>query len=103
MKLLRSHPTLTIGTLALVFIGILFVFYSWAIGDVFTEVGKALAQPQSQAISGFNLSGASKLDLRGLISTSSSPEATTTPAVGAATTTAATPATASSSSAPVTP
>lgn len=76
MKLLRSHPTLIIGTLALGFIGILFVFYSWAIGDVFTEVGKALAEPQSQTISGFDLGGASKLDLRGLMGNSSPSTAT---------------------------
>jgi hypothetical protein len=77
-KFLYSHPNIFIGTLAVVFIGILIVFYSWAIGDVFNEISQALATPSAQSISDFNLSGASKLDLRGLINSTSSASATTT-------------------------
>jgi hypothetical protein len=46
---------------------ILASFYSWAIGDVFNQVSRALASPPAQSAVGFDLPGASKLDLRGLM------------------------------------
>ncbi len=77
-KFLHSHPNIFIGTLAVIFIGTLIIFYSWAIGDVFDQIEMALTTPSAQSTSGFNLSGASKLDLRGLTNgTSSAPEITT--------------------------
>jgi hypothetical protein len=66
-KFLHSHPNIVIGTLAVVFIVVLASFYSWAIDDVFDQMGRALASPSVQSAVGFDLPGASKLDLRGLM------------------------------------
>jgi hypothetical protein len=80
---LHSHPNLVIATLAAVFIVVLAGFYSWAIGDVFDQMDRALASASVQSAVGFDLPGASKLDLRGLVNsaapapavfTSSSPQ-----------------------------
>jgi hypothetical protein len=71
-KFLHSHPNIVIGMLAVVLIVALVSFYSWAIGDVFEQMGRALASPSAQSAVGFNLSGASKLDLRGLMNGSTS-------------------------------
>jgi hypothetical protein len=66
-KILHSHPNIVIGTLAAVLVVILVSFYSWGIGDVFAQMGRALASPSAQSAVGFDLPGASKLDLRGLM------------------------------------
>jgi len=66
-KLLHLHPNFVIGTLAAVFLGILVIFYLWATGNAFTELRLSLATPVSQTIGSFNLAGAAKLDLRGLV------------------------------------
>jgi hypothetical protein len=66
-KFLRSHPNIVIVTLATVLIVTLAGFYSWAIGNVFNQMSRALASPAAQSVAGFDLSGASKLDLRGLM------------------------------------
>lgn len=87
-KILHSHPNIIIGTLAVVFVVVLASFYSWAIGDVFNQMSRALASPSAQSAGGFDLSGASKLDLRGLmggavsvptVPTSSTSSSTSTP------------------------
>lgn len=70
-KILHSHPTIVIGTLVVVFIAVLVASYSWAIGDAVMEINSALAPPPAQSAEGFDLSSASKIDFRGLISTSS--------------------------------
>jgi hypothetical protein len=77
-KLLYSHPNIIIGTLAVVLVGTLLVgtlifFYSWAIDDMFSQIPRALIPPASQSITGFDLSAASKLDLRGLVNEAPSP------------------------------
>ncbi len=95
-KFLHSHPNIVIGTLAAVFIVALVSFYSWAIDDVFDQLGRALASPSAQSAVGFDLAGASKLDLRGLMDNGanlapvSSSVPVTAPSV-ATTTTSATP------------
>jgi hypothetical protein len=66
-KFLHSHPNIVIGTLATVLVIVLVSFYSWAIDDVFDQMGRALASPSAQNAVGFDLPGASKLDLRGLM------------------------------------
>lgn len=63
----HSHPNIIIGTLVVIFIIILAGFYSWAIDDVFTQISRSLASPLAQSVSGFDLSAASKLNLRGLM------------------------------------
>ena len=65
-KFLHSHPNIIIGTIAVVLVGTLVFFYSWAIDDMFSQIPRALMPPASKSITGFDLSGASKLDLRGL-------------------------------------
>jgi hypothetical protein len=64
---LHSHPNIVIGTLAVVLVVLLAGFYSWAIGDVFDQMGRALATPPAKSAVGFDLSGASNLNLRGLV------------------------------------
>lgn len=87
-KFLRSHPSITIGSLALVFIATLVVFYFWAINDAFTELRLALVPPVPQALTGFDLEGAAKLDLHGVATSSSAsapaPASATVPAPAAA-------------------
>jgi len=70
-KIIHSHPTIVIGTLVVVFIAVLVAFYSWTIGDAVMEINGALAPAPAQSAEGFDLSSASKIDFRGLISTSS--------------------------------
>jgi hypothetical protein len=70
-KIIHSHPTIVIGTLVLVFVAVIVLFYAWAIGDAVAEIDQALAPPTAESSGGFDLSAASKLDLRGLINTSS--------------------------------
>ncbi|HUC01483.1 MAG TPA: hypothetical protein VMA75_01090 [Candidatus Paceibacterota bacterium] len=70
-KFLRHHPSVVIGALAIIFVAALFAAYSWAINDVFMALHTALATPRSESVSGFDLASASKLDLRGLVSSSS--------------------------------
>lgn len=66
-KFLNAYPDFIIGTLALVFIAVLVVLYLWASGDIFTQINRALAPPVAQSAQGFNLSAASKLNMRGLV------------------------------------
>jgi hypothetical protein len=79
-KLLYSHPNIIIGTLAVVLVGTLIFFYSWAIDDMFSQIPRALIPPASQSITGFDLSAASKLDLRGLVNEAPSPAPASVPA-----------------------
>ncbi len=88
-KFLHSHPNVVIGTLAIALIVVLASFFSWAIGDVFDQMGRALASPSAQSATGFNLSGVSKLDLRGLIN-GAAPTSTPIPTTTAATSTSIT-------------
>jgi hypothetical protein len=75
---LHSHPNIVIGTLAAVFVLLLAAFYSWAIGDVFNQMSRALASASAQSAPGFDLPGASRLDLRGLVNgVAPAPTATT--------------------------
>ncbi len=66
-KFLYTHLNITIGALAVLFIAILAGFYLWAIGDVFGQMKRALMPSPSHDAVGFDLAGASKLDLHGLI------------------------------------
>jgi hypothetical protein len=77
-KFLHSHTTIIIGTLAVVFIVVLVSFYSWAIDDVFRQIDRALTSPSTQNAVGFDIPGASKLNLRGLVN-GATPTATSTP------------------------
>jgi hypothetical protein len=84
---LHSHPGVVIGTLAIAFVVVLAGFFSWAIGDIFNQMGRALAAPTAQSVVGFDLSGASKLNLRGLMNSAASTSAPTTSATSSAFTT----------------
>jgi hypothetical protein len=77
-KFFYSHPDTVIAAFALIFIGILVGLYSWASNDVFTEVHQALTSSPAQSSDSFDLAGAGKLDLRGLVSNPSTSPAPTT-------------------------
>jgi hypothetical protein len=76
---LHSHPNIVIGTLAGALVLVLVGFYSWAIDDVFDQMGRALASPSARSVVGFDLLGASKLDLRGLMDDGANPAPIPTP------------------------
>lgn len=66
-KILRKYPEAILTVLALVFLGIIFSYFSWGIGDALGTVNNAL-NPEiglGQNI-GFDVAGAQALDLRGL-------------------------------------
>jgi hypothetical protein len=65
-KKLFSHPEAIIATLALIFLIILIAFYFWATDAMVTQLHRSLVSAAPENVPGFNLSGASKLDLRGL-------------------------------------
>lgn len=67
-KNILAHPDILIGVFALIFLGILLSFYSWATGAIVAELHEAVIAPAPQAATGFDLQDASKLDLRGLVS-----------------------------------
>lgn len=87
-KFFYSHPDIVIAGCALVFLGFLLGFYLWAINDIFVQVHRALTFSSTQSANDFDLAGAAKLDLRGLMNGSSSaspiapapPVATSSPA-----------------------
>lgn len=83
-KTLFSHPDITIVTLAIVFLGILIFFYSWAIGVIVTQVHTALSASPGQTAAGFDVQEAGRLDLRGLLNQSSTTSTAAAPASGSA-------------------
>lgn len=87
-KIIHSHPNVIIATLALIFVIALVTIYSWAIGDVFMQVDRALASPLPQSAGGFDLSAAAALDLRGLMGGTTVAPAPAAPVAAATTTTA---------------
>ena len=66
-KKLYSHPDVIIATLAFVLLCTLAAFYSWATDAIITQLHRSLVSVPPQTAAGFNLDGASKLDLRGLL------------------------------------
>ena len=79
-KFLYSHPNFIIGAISGVFIGVLLVFYFWAINNVLIQLRLALIAPPPQNATGFDLAAAAKLDLRGLMNGTSSAPAAPAPA-----------------------
>ncbi|HUC31631.1 MAG TPA: hypothetical protein VMR99_03045 [Candidatus Paceibacterota bacterium] len=84
-KFFHSHSNFILGALALLFLGVLLAFFIWAVDDVFSQVRLALAPPTPQSAEGFDLTAASKLDLRGLVNGVPAPSTPATPAVNATT------------------
>ncbi len=78
-KKLFSHPDAILAVLALIFLVILVAFYFWATSAIVTQVHRSLVAPLPESASGFNLKGASALDLRGLLGQASSSPANSTP------------------------
>jgi len=66
-KKLYSHPDAIIAALAFVLLCTLAAFYSWATDAIITQLHRSLVSVPPQTAAGFNLDGASKLDLRGLL------------------------------------
>jgi hypothetical protein len=87
-KILRSHPNVVIGVLAIALLAVMVVFYIWTIDNVFVALHLALMAPVPNTSAGFDLSTASTLDLHGLAGTPAPSTASTTPtSTSAATTT----------------
>jgi hypothetical protein len=74
-KILHRYPIVVMIALLIIFVGILISFYVWGIGDIFSDIDQALVSPPSQSSGSFDLPGAAKLDLHGLVSTSTAPAA----------------------------
>jgi len=62
-KFLHSYPNIIIGTLAILFLVALIVFYFWAVDDVFADLRLGLSTPPPQGVQGFDLTGAEHLRL----------------------------------------
>jgi hypothetical protein len=71
-----SYTNSLVVGFAIIFFALLIVFYFWATGAIITQVRRSLILPSSASFSGFNITGASKLDLRGFSGqlSSSSPQ-----------------------------
>ena len=87
-KKLYAHPDIIIAVLAFSLLCLLISFYFWATDAIVVEVRRSLTAAAPNVAAGFNLDGASKLDLRGLLgqppssasSTSSAPVVVPPPA-----------------------
>ena len=71
-KKLYAHPDIIIAVFAIVLFCVLVSFYSWATDAIVEQIRRSLTSATPQSAAGFNLDGASKLDLRGLLGQSSS-------------------------------
>ena len=71
-KFFYSHPETVIVTLAIILVVMLGVFSAWAINDIFLGVHQALTFSPQASSENFDLTAAAKLDLRGLVSATSS-------------------------------
>ena len=78
-KKIYAHPDVIIAVLALVLLFVLIAFYFWATDAIVTQVRRALTSAAPQNAVGFDLDGAAKLDLRGLLGQSSSSTADIVP------------------------
>jgi amino acid transporter len=68
-KLIRKFPQAILIVLALFFIGVIAFAFSWGIGDVVGQVNRALnTKPPGNSQANFDIAGAQKLNLRGLVS-----------------------------------
>jgi hypothetical protein len=66
-KFIRNHPDTILIVLALAFLATIIGLYFWGVNSVVLTVNQALNYiPPEQSV-GFNLSGAAKLDWRGLV------------------------------------
>lgn len=65
---LRKHPEAVLTALALVFSGIVFVYFIWETGAIMDELNRAM-NPSigAQSVTMFNLQGAQSLNLHGLV------------------------------------
>jgi predicted PurR-regulated permease PerM len=82
---IKNHMSIILAIVALIFVGVVFSYFSWGIGylvTTFNSINNGSA-PASQ-VTGFNLDDAAKLNYRGLMgSTSTQEEATPTSTVSA--------------------
>jgi hypothetical protein len=86
-KILSSHPNTVITVLVLVFLVVPIALYAWVINGIVLDAQQALSSAPAGSGTGFDITGASNLDLRGLVTVVvPTPIATTTP-IAATTTT----------------
>lgn len=65
-KFFKNHPDILLILLAIFFLGSIFAYFIWGIGDVVVAVNMALKPaPQNQS-TGFDLQAAAALNLHGL-------------------------------------
>lgn len=85
MKKIFSHPEIVMAVLAVILLCVLASFYYWATDAIVVQVREALMPAPSESVPAFNLTAASKLDLRGLLGQSSSSAAALIPGAGIST------------------
>ncbi len=78
-KFFYSHPDTVIAALALILLVVLLSFYLWASNGIYTEIYRAFTFTPAQPSDSFNLTGAARLDLRGIAVGTSSPAAAPAP------------------------
>ena len=66
-KILSNHPEAVILALAVVFLAVVAGFYLWGVGKIVNVTSQALNSTRPATVTGFDLSQASQLDLRGLV------------------------------------
>ena len=70
-KFFKKHSDLTLIFCSVIFLAALISYFFWGITTLVAVFNKAIAPPASDAaLSGYDLSGAAKLDLKGLGPTS---------------------------------
>lgn len=71
-KLIKSHPEIVLVSVAVVLLATIIGYFSWGMSAVIFELNRALKTSVSQEKPGFDLQDAARLDLRGLVDTSTS-------------------------------
>jgi len=68
-KLLRKYPETVLITLAIAFIAIIILYFTWGVGAVVGQVDRVEdSNGAGGGTASFNLQGAQQLNLRGLVS-----------------------------------
>ena len=80
-KIIHSHSNLIIIVLALIFLGVLAALYSWTINGIVLDAHRAISSLPAESASGFDLTGAAALDLRGILYSVTTAAAATTTAI----------------------
>lgn len=66
-RFFKRHPETILIAFAILFVAAIIGFYFWGVGDILATTNHALNYAPPQPTTGFDLQGASQLDLRGLV------------------------------------